>query len=295
MPGTIVATKELARTFENEVGSTGGVAKRRWVCMLSDDTLTAGGPPPATELAAPLGLSAGIWGDYHPVHNALRARKITINERFEDNPYAIEVILEYGLVTADELLSPTSRASQWAFESQAGQIPALWYYDGGFLYPLTNSAGDFFPGLVTDESLVRIKVQRNFTSVPYNWLALQNHVNSATYLGCNPNTIKVVAVDVVRNAEEWNNSYQEYYTATASMLYRQSSHLLYLPDVGFNFIGGGQKRRGMVFDAQNGEWVPSANPIALNGFGALVPTGQPAILPRRVNPQANLEAVFGTP
>jgi hypothetical protein len=50
MPGTIVATKELARTFENEVGSTGGTAKRRWVCMLSDDTLTNGGPPGITDI-----------------------------------------------------------------------------------------------------------------------------------------------------------------------------------------------------------------------------------------------------
>jgi hypothetical protein len=293
MPGTIVSTRELARTFENEIGSVGGTARRRWVCNLSDDTLTAGGPPDiATITAATAGSS---WGAYHPVHTALRLRKISVNERWEDDPYKLEVVGEYALITSDELLAPQFRASQWAFESQPGQIPALWYYDGGLLYPLTNSAGDFFPGLVTDESLVRIKVQRNFTSVPYNWLALQNHVNSATYLGCNPNTIKVVAVDVVRNAEEWNTTYQEYYTATASMLYRQSSHLLYLPDVGFNFIDGGQKRRGMVFDAQNGEWVPSAGPIALNGFGALVPTGQPAILPRRVNPQANLEAVFGTP
>lgn len=293
MPGTIVATRELARTFENEIGSTGGTARRRWVCSLSDNTLTAGGPPDiATILTATAGAS---WGAYHPVHTQLRLRKLSVNERFEDDPYKLEVIGEYGLITADEILEPQFRASQWAFESQPGQIPALWYYQGDLLYPLTNSAGDFFPGLVTDESLIRIKVQRNFTSVPYGWLAVQNHINSDTYLGCGPNTIKVVAVDVVRNAEEWNSTYQEYYTATATMQYRQSSHLLYLPDVGFNFIRDGQKRRGMVFDFQNSEWVPSANPIALNGFGAQVPDGQPALLSRRVNPRANLGAVFGTP
>jgi len=293
MPGTIVSTVELARTFENEIGSTGGTARRRWVCNLSDNTLSAGGPPDITTI---LSATAGSsWGAYHPVHTALRLRKLSVNERWEDDPYKLEVVGEYATITNDELLSPTARASQWAFESQAGQIPALWYYSGGTLYPLTNSAGDFFPGLVTDESLVRIKVQKNFAGVPYNWLALQNHVNSSSYLGCNQNTIKVVAVDVVRNAEEWNNSYQEYYTATASMMYRQSSHLLYLPDVGFNYIDGGERRRGMVFDEKNAEWVPSPGPIALNGSGALVPTGQPAILSRLVNPQANLQAVFGTP
>jgi hypothetical protein len=294
MPGTIVSTVELARTFENEVGSTGGTARRRWVCNLSDNTLTNGGPPDITTILSAT-TGGGSWGAYHPVHTALRLRKLSVNERWEDDPYKIEVVGEYATITTDELLSPTIRASQWAFESQAGQIPALWYYSGSNRYPLVNSAGDFFPGLVTDESLVRIKVQKNFAGVPYSWLAVQNHLNSSSYLGCAQNTIKVVAVDVVRNAEEFGNSYQEYYTATASMQYRQSSHILYLPDVGFNFIDGGQKRRGMVFDAQNAEWVPSAGPIALNGFGALVPTGDPAILFRRVNPQANLEAVFGTP
>lgn len=294
MPGTIVATRELARTFENEIGSTGGTARRRWVCSLSDDTLTNGGPPDITTILTAT-TGGGTWGAYHPVHSALRLRKITVNERFEDDPYKLEVTGEYSLITTSELLAPTDRPSQWAFESQAGQVPALYYYVGNSLYPLTNSAGDFFPGLVTDEPLVRIKVQRNFASVPYSWLSVQNFVNDRGYLGCNQFTIKVASVDVVRGAEEWNNTYQEYYTATASLLYRQSSHLLYLPDVGFNFIDGGQRRRGMVFDAQNAEWVPSANPIALNGFGALVPTGQPAILSRRVNPQANLEAIFGTP
>ena len=292
MPGTIVSTIELARTFENEV-RVGGVAKRRWVCNLSDNTLTAGGPPDITTI---LSATAGSsWGAYHPVHTALRLRKLSVNERWEDDPYKLEVVAEYATITSDELLSPTARASQWAFESQAGQIPALWYYNGDLRRPLTNSAGDFFPGLVTDESLVRIKVQKNFADVPYSWLSLQNHVNSASYLGCDPDTIKVVAVDVVRNAEEWSNSYREYYTATASMLYRQSSHILYLPDVGFNYIDGEERRRGMVFDEKNAEWVPSPGPIALNGFGALVPSGNPAILPRRVNPRANLQAVFGTP
>lgn len=294
MPGTIVAVKELARTFENEVGSTGGVAKRRWVCMLSDDTLTAGGPPPATELAVPLGLSSGVWGDIHPVHTALKARKLTINERFEDNPYAIEVIVEYGLVTADELLTPTARAAVWSFESKPGQVPAFYYYDGTTQRPLTNSAFDYFPGLTTDESLVQIKVQKNFATVPSAWLQIQNFVNSDTFLGCGPDTVKVVGVDVQYATEEFNNTLQNYYAATATLAYRQSSHNLLLPDVGFNFIDGTQKRRAMVFDFQNAEWVAASNPVGLDGNGGQT-LGAPAILNRRVNPRANFTATFGTP
>ena len=300
MPGTIVATKELARTFENEVGSTGGTAKRRWVCMLSDDTLTAGGPPDiATILSATTG--GGSWGAYHPVHTLMRLRKIAVNERFEDNPYAIEVIGEYGLVTDDELLTPTARASRWSFESKPGQVPALSYYDGSTQRPLTNSAYDYFPGLVTDESLVQIKVQKNWAAVPSSWLGLQNFVNNATFLGCAIDTVKVIGVDVQYVTEEFNNTLQNYYAATATLAYRQSSHRLLVPDIGFNFIDGTEKRRAMVFDFQNAEWVASPNPVGLDNNGGQT-LGAPAIrsmpageIGLRVNPRGDFATAFGTP
>jgi len=295
MPGTIVATKELARTFENEVGSTGGVAKRRWACMLSDDTLTAGGPPDInTILTATAGTS---WGAYHPVHTALRLRKVAVNERFEDNPYALEVTAEYSVVTADELLTPTSRASVWSFEARPGSVPALAYYDQNTTFPpdkpLTNSAYDYFPGLTTDESLVQIKVTKNFATYPSAWLALQNHVNASSFLGCGQDTVKVVGIDSSSVTEEFGNSLVTYYATTATLAFRQSGHNLLLPDVGFNFIDGDQKRRAMVFDFQNGEWVASPNPVGLNGRGAQT-GGAPAILTRRVNPRADF-STFGAP
>lgn len=297
MPGTIVSTSELARTFENEIGATGGTARRRWVCNLSDDTLTSGGPP---AYSAILSATAGSnFGAFHPVHTSLRLRKITINERFEDDPYKIEVVGEYGLVTNDELLTPTARASVWSFESQPGEVPALFYYDANASFPpdkaLTNSAFDFFPGLTTDESMVRIKIQKNFPAYPSAWLAAQNHVNDGAFLGCAQDTVKVASVEATYTIEEFNNFQVSFYASTANLVFRQSSHNLLLPDVGFNFIDGGQKRRGMVFDFQNGEWVPSPNPIALNGSGMQNLTGEPAILTRRVNPRTNFSSLFGSP
>jgi len=292
---SIVSTRELARTFENEV-RVGGVAKRRWACMLSDDTLTGGGPP---DMATILGATAGgSWGAAHPVHTQLGLRKVAVNERFEDNPYALEVVGEYGLLTAADVLTPTARAAVWSFEAKPGQVPALAYYDTATSglpdSPLTNSAFDYFPGLTTDESLVQIKVQKNFASVPSSWLAVQNHVNSGTFLGCGTDTVKVVGVDVQYAAEEFNNTLIQFYAASATLAYRQSSHNLLLPDVGFNFIGGGQKRRAMVFDFQNGEWVASPNPVGLDGSGGQT-LGAPVILTRRVNPRADLATLFGSP
>jgi len=204
------------------------------------------------------------------------------------------VIGEYGLIKADDVVTPTSRASVWSFESKPGEVPALFYYDGSTQRPLTNSAFDYFPGLTTDETLVQIKVSKNFSSVPSSWLSVQNYVNSATFLGCPQDTVKVAGVDVQYAAEEFNNTLIQFYAATATLAYRQSSHNLLLPDVGFNYIDGTQKRRAMVFDFQNAEWVASPNPVGLDGYGGLT-LGAPAILTRRVNPRADFTATFGAP
>jgi hypothetical protein len=230
----------------------------------------------------------------HPVHTALGLKKIVVNERFEDDPYKLEVIGEYGLIIPADVMSPTDRPSVWSFESQPGQVPALFYYDGTTQKPLTNSAYDYFPGLMTEESLVRIKVQKNFGDVPLEWLASQNYVNSGNFLGCPLHTFKLAAVEVAFVSEEYNNSLFQYYAATASILYRQSSHNLLLPDVGYNFISGGEKRRAMVFDFQNNEWVATSNPVGLNGSGSQT-FGAPAILNRRVCPEINFTYLFGSP
>jgi hypothetical protein len=77
-------------------------------------------------------------------------------------------------------------------------------------------------------------------------------------------------------------------------MYRQTGWVLQLPDVGWNYLSGGQKRRAMVFDFENGEWVASANPVGLDGSGNQT-SGQPAVLQRRVNQVANFTTLFGTP
>jgi hypothetical protein len=101
-------------------------------------------------------------------------------------------------------------------------------------------------------------------------------------------------VNATYTIEAHNNNVYTYWATTCELLYRESKWNLQLPDVGWNFIGGGQKRRAMVFDFENGEWVASANPVALNGSGGQS-SGFPAILERRVNSEANFGDLFGTP
>lgn len=286
---TVVSFKELFRKAEYEIGQARRLT-REFVCVLSDDALTST-PITEPEIATAVGVDLGF---VHPTYQGYKVRKLTITEGFEGSPYHVHVAAEYGLITLNELLAPTSRSAVWEFDSQPGEVPALTYYDGTTLRPLTNSAYDYFPGLVTQESTVVAKVTQNFASFPSSWFGAQNSVNNATYLGCPLHTIKVTKVSVRQDQSEGASGPVAYWVATAELHYRQSGHNLQLPDVGWNFIGGGQKRRAMVFDFENSEWIASPNPVGLDGSGGLT-LGVPAILNRRVNPEANFQSIFGTP
>lgn len=293
---SVVSHKELFRKAVYEVGKSRQLT-REFVCVLSDDALT-GTPITEPQIATALGVDLGST---HPTYGGYRVRKITLTEGFEGSPYHVHLVAEYGVILANELVSPTSRASVWEFDSAPGEVPALSYYHpgtpgsgNGTIYPLTNSAYDYFPGLVTQESTVVAKVTKNWASFPSSWYTAQNCVNNASYLGCPSHSIKVQKVSVSQTQEEFGGSIVGYWQATAELHYRQSGHNLQLPDIGFNFLGGGQKRRAMVFDFENAEWIASPNPVGLDGSGGLT-LGVPAVLNRRVNPEANFSSLFGTP
>jgi hypothetical protein len=287
----VASVKELSRKAEYEVGQVRKLT-REFVCVLTDDTLT-GSPLYEPDVFTAVGVDLG---SIHPTYNLepYRCRKMVLTEGFDGSPYHVHLAAEYGIITANELTTPLDRSAVWEFDSQPGEVPALTYYDGTTLRPLTNSAYDYFPGLVTQESTVVATVTKNYSQFPSSLYGAMNHVNNATYLGCPLHTIKVQKVKVTTVREEFGGSIVSYWQATAELHYRQSGHNLQLPDVGWNFIGGGQKRRAMVFDFENSEWIASPNPVGLDGSGGLT-LGVPAILNRRVSPEANFATLFGTP
>ena len=289
----ISSVKELSRSADAELLQP-TVLKRRWVCVLADNTLT-GQPPNEDEILTAVGI--GIWGQPHPLRPYFSLRKWSIREGYEGSPYHVEVTAEYSIVRRTDLLDPWNRPSEWSAEGSQGEFPALFYFNGSGnndLRPLTNSAYDYFPGLTTTESVARVTVRKNFLNWPSAWFAANNCVNSAGYFGCPQHTLRVAGVSAEYAQEERSNSVVGFYRASATLAYRWSGHNLQLPDVGYNFISGGQKRRAMVFDFQNSEWVASPNPVGLDGNGGQT-GGQPSVLNRRVNPAVDFNGVFGVP
>lgn len=294
----VTSIKELFRKAIFEVGRP-RVLTREFVAVLSDDALA--NPNNETAIIQALGIdipytSGGVVVSYaHPTYTNNKARKITLTEGHDGSPYHVHILVEYGQVYEYEAKSPVNRDPVWEFESTPGEVPALYYYDGsdnGTMYPLTNSAYDYFQGLVTQESMIVARVTKNFADRPDSWIAAQNHVNNAVYIGCPEHTWKVHSVAVTSSIDEAGEAASSYWKAVAELHYRQSGHNFQLPDVGYNFIADGQKRRCMVFDFENNEWIPSPNPVGLDGSGGQT-GGAPAILNRRVNPVVDFEGLFG--
>jgi len=188
---------------------------------------------------------------------------------------------------------PWQRPDVWRFQTQGVAVPALFYYDGQTQKPLTNSAGDYFEGLTVDEAQQKVTITANRLAFPSALAAaITNCVNSAPFLGFGADCVKVQGISGEIVSEEVNENTYYFWKITTELLCRQTGWNLLLPDVGFNFIEGGQKKRADVLF--EGEPIPSANPIALNGSGGKVAAGGfPALLNRRVYRQINMSSFFG--
>jgi hypothetical protein len=283
---SIQSVKELFRTTVYEVNKP-RKPERSWAVVLNDDALTGTQFQESGLATYDIDL-----GKPHPVYTDYRIRRLVVTEGHDGSPYHVHVKAEYDLLYNYKRGTPTSRDAVWSADSSPGEVPALSYYDGGTLKPLTNSAGDYFPGLVTQETNIVLTYEKNYSTWPGSIVSAQNHVNSNAYAGCGIHSLKVVGVAVTPEAEDFNNAIVRFWKAVVKIHYRQSGHNLQLPDIGWNFVESSQKRRAMVFDFENSEWVPSPNPVGLNGGGAIA--NVPAILNRRVNPETNFTDLFGT-
>ena len=254
-----------------------------------------GTPPTGNELVASLGIDLGST---HSEYTTNYCIAVDYREGYEDSQYHGEFVAKYGTADPDDLVTPTLRQPKWTFDTQGTTVPAFYYYDtpgNGSTKPLTNSAFDFFEGVQTDEAQCSVTIRQNLATFPKGLaIALTNTINSSSWLTGATHCWKCQGIKSELVVENWGNALVKYWDVTTTLLYRQSGWNLLLPDVGFNFISGGQKRRAMVFDFENAEWVASPGPVGLNGSGAQT-GGAPAILTRRVHREVDFNTYFGSP
>lgn len=209
-----------------------------------------------------------------------------------------EITLTYSVVEEDSPdQHPLTKPDIWTFQTQGASIAALYYFDGSDIKPLANSAGDYIKGLQVDEAQTKVVIKGNRAAFPSaTATALTNCVNGSSFLGGAQDHWKCQGITGQLKYETVNDTLVKYWEITVELLYRQTGWNLQIPDIGFNFIENNEKKRAMVFDDKNKEWLASAEPVALDGSGGMKQAGDaPAVLDRRIYRRVNFSTYFGTP
>lgn len=284
----IVSSRELPRENKFRFGESRDLTRR---FVITHD----GTPPTGNELVAGLNIDLG---SIHPEYGNTYCIEVDYREGYEDSQYHGEFVARYSTTDPDNLVQPVSRPPKWTFSTQGVTIPAFRYFSGqgnATLLPLTNSAFDYFEGVTGDEAQCKVTIQQNLATFPNALaIALTNCINSSPWIGGATHCWKCQGISAELKFEMWNNTLYRFWDTSAEILFRQTGWPLQLPDVGFNFILNNQKRRAVVFDFENAEWVASPGPVGLDGNGGLT-LGAPAILTRRVHPEVNFNSYFGSP
>jgi hypothetical protein len=277
----------IPRTASHKFGEA-PTAERKYIVTVDE-------PTPTQTLVNAVGI---FHAAAHPEFSYLKCLNIQVTET--DRHHA-EITYGYELPKQEELdPNPLARPDVWSFSTGGSQVPALVYYDGSGnsnKKPLQNSAKDFFEGLTTLEAEVRASISGNRPTFPLaNAAAVTNSVNSSSYLGGASHTWLCAGISGQQATEVVNDVELRYWQITVELVYRASGHDLLLPNVGWNYLEGGEKKRVWVKDPESGEKVASGSPRALTNAGGLKADDQePDILTRRVYPEADFSNYFGTP
>lgn len=284
----------LPRTFQQKFGDS-PTAEIKYV-------VTVDGPTSHQQVINAVGIQ---FTAAHPEWPFLRMLDASVTET---DKHHVEITYKYELPKQENLdPNPLARPDVWSFSTSGGQVPALTYYHGtgnGDVRPLQNTAKEYVEGLTTLEAEVRASISGNRAVFPLaDAAAVTNCVNGSAYLGGAPYTWQCSGISGQQATEVVNDVEIRYWQITVELVYRRSGWNLLIPNVGWNYLEGGQLKRAWVWwESSDGtkEKVPSSSPRALNSSGGLKAEGQaPDILGDgtglRVHPAVDFSSYFGTP
>lgn len=277
----------VGRTLSHRFGEPPS-AERKFILTL-DNTA-----PTVAEVANAIGI---FHGAPHPEYAFMTMVDAQMTEG-SPSPFHAEITYRYEVLNPDERdPNPLARPDIWSFSTGGAAVPALFYWDGNTQKPLVNSAKDYFEGLTTEEGECRATINANRANFPLAVaVAVTNTVNDSAYLGAPKHHWKCIGISGQQQTEVVNDVEINYWAITSELAYRQTGWNLQLPDIGYNYLDGAEKKRAYVIDPDGGAKVAAVNPVALNNDGTLKAAGQlPDILDRRVNREVNFSTYFGTP
>jgi hypothetical protein len=286
----ILSYTELATVAASRKFGEAPTFQRKFVVEVDDPTTKQ------TDIANYPGV---VFLQAHPEASYCKAMNVSV-ANYNGSRWHYEVTWDYELPKQQNVdPNPLARADIWKWSTGGLQVPALYYYEGDTLAPLQNSANDFFEGATTDISTLQASISGNRATFDYGLATtVTNAVNSSSYLGGAAYTWKCSGIAANPAVEVVNEVEIRYWQVEVTLEYRPDGWPLQLPNIGWNYLDGGTKRRVTVdYDPGSGqpiEKVPASNPQPLTSAGALS-TGAPTVLVRRVHKAVNFQQYFGTP
>lgn len=261
------AREVLPRTYEHRLGGS-PTATRNFVCTLD-------APTSAAEILLAVGVGVGVP---HPEHVALRCESVAIDE--PDRHHAT-VSASYAVPDPEDNPDPNQppwiQPDSWSFSTSSGSIALTYYYptagDNATTRALKNSAGDVITGLTRPETEIKITISgaRQFVDLR-EMKRIANTTNSLPWLGFPKHTVLCVGVSATPQRIEQNDIVLDFWQINVELVYRPSSHDLFLPNVGWNVIVNGKKERAWTYVSADGarEKVPTPEKVSLNLDGGFL-------------------------
>jgi hypothetical protein len=236
--------------------------KRTFIATVDDPTT------PVSTINNAIGIS---WLDAHPEFPAVYVTDMSCQN--DGDPLHYKVEFTYDLIKQeDRQPMPWSRTDKFTFSGSVTSGPALLHYNNGFSSPkfILNTAGDPLEGAEKEQAEWRIQITGNRQNFNYAVaMAYVNAVNSDTWSGAPPGTVKCQGISGQKEVEQVNNAEVPYWSVTVELAYRVEGWNLKLWDIGYNELKSGSRQK--ILDKLK---EPVSEPVALSN-GVAKTAGQP--------------------
>lgn len=245
-------------------------------------------------------------GSLHPEFSFLKCDGV---EATETDRWHAEVSVSFGVQPSqgeDASQLPWALPDVWTFSTGTGQAACTDYYpvDGNNVLAaaLVNKANDAYEGLTKSEPELKATISGYRQLFPASVaVTLTGAINNRRFAGGGKHTWQCVGISGTPERTTSGDQLIEYWSISVELVYRSSTHNLFLPNAGLNYLANGvasAKRRCWVID-EAGDKVPSAGPMALADNGDLKQIGAgpypPDILEFRIYPEEDFTQYFGNP
>lgn len=257
----------LPRTYEHKLGGQ-PTGSRTFIATVDE-------PTPSQVVLDAIGIT---HNSIHPEHSFLECDGFSVDEI---DRHHVQCSYTYSLKQTEIQggeLPPWLEPDQWAFSTGSGSAALTEYYDVkpagvdwlGASGPLMNTAGDVITGLTYSVAEAKITISSSRLTFDLNRVdTLTNAINEEQWLVFGYHEVQCTGISASPERLVWREQVVNYWRINTELNYRRDGYDLFLPNVGWNVIVAGKRRRAWTFVDEDGVRVrvPSPEKVSLNFAG----------------------------